>query len=65
MYPDPSNVRRNIVKICLNDHEAAILDLASNLTGEQKQVLARKMYAAGMKSLEALIQQEESNAKSA
>lgn len=65
MYPDPSHIRRNIVKICLNDHEAAILELASNLTGEQKQVLARKMYAAGMKNLETLLQQEQSNAKSA
>jgi hypothetical protein len=43
MYSDPSNIRRHVVKIRLNDREAELLDAWNNYTGQQKAVVARDM----------------------
>ena len=43
MYSDPSNIRRHVVKVRLNDREAELLDAWNNYTGQQKAVVAREM----------------------
>ena len=43
MYQDPSKIRNHIVKIRLNDDEAALIDAIVNYTGEQKATLVREM----------------------
>ena len=43
MYSDTTLIRRNVVKLSLNDREAELLDALCNFTGEQKAVLLREM----------------------
>ena len=43
MYADPALIRKNVVKLSLNDREAELLDALCNYTGEQKAVLLREM----------------------
>jgi hypothetical protein len=65
MYPNPSQIRSNVVKICLNDKQAAELEQAAKVFGEQKQVFVRKMYLLGLTQVLASIQEEQDHAKSA
>ena len=65
MYPNPSQIRSNIVKICLNDKEAEMLEQAAKNIGEQKQVFVRKMYLAGLAQMVASNQATDDHAKSA
>ena len=43
MYADPSLIRDHVVKIRLNDTEAALIDAWVNYTGQQKATLLREM----------------------
>lgn len=43
MYADPSLIRDHVVKIRLNDQEAALIDAWVNYTGQQKAALLREM----------------------
>jgi hypothetical protein len=43
MYSDPANIRSHVVKLRLNDNEAALLDALVNYTGEQKATLFREL----------------------
>lgn len=43
MYQDPTKLRSNIIKIRLNDAEAALIDALVGYTGEQKASLLREM----------------------
>lgn len=43
MYADPSKVRDNVVKVRLNESEAALIDALVTYTGEQKATLLREM----------------------
>lgn len=43
MYSDPSLIRDHVVKIRLNDNEAALIDALVAYTGEQKAALLRSL----------------------
>lgn len=43
MYSDPSLIREHVVKIRLNDREAALVDALVNYTGQQKAALLREL----------------------
>jgi hypothetical protein len=43
MYSAPENIRDNVVKIRLNDREAALLKALNEYTGQQLAVLAREI----------------------
>lgn len=43
MYLDPSKIRDNVVKIRLNDSEAALVNALVNYTGEQKATMLREL----------------------
>ena len=43
MYADPSLIRDHVVKIRLNDTEAALIDAIVNFTGQQKATLLREI----------------------
>jgi len=43
MYADPSLIRDHVVKLRLNDQEAALIDAWVNYTGQQKATLIREM----------------------
>lgn len=43
MYADPSLIRDHVVKIRLNDTEAALVDALVNYTGQQKAALLREL----------------------
>lgn len=43
MYTDPSLIRDHVVKLRLNDQEAALIDAWVNYTGQQKATLLREM----------------------
>lgn len=42
-YSAPENIRDNVVKIRLNDREAALLKALNEYTGQQLAVLAREI----------------------
>jgi hypothetical protein len=43
MYADPSLIRDHVIKLRLNDQEAALIDAWVNYTGQQKAALLREM----------------------
>ena len=43
MYADPANVRSHVVKLRLNDTEAALVEALVNYTGQQKAALLREL----------------------
>lgn len=43
MYADPSQIRAHVVKLRLNDNEAALVDALVNYTGQQKAALLRDL----------------------
>lgn len=43
MYTDPSQIRGHVIKLSLNDSEAALIDALVNITGQQKAVLLREI----------------------
>ena len=43
MYADPSFIREHVVKLRLNENEAALIDAWVRYTGQQKAVLLREM----------------------
>ena len=47
MYTDPANIRKHIVKICLNDEEFKMLNLVVEAVGGQSQVVARDFFNIG------------------
>lgn len=51
MYADPALIRKHVVKLTLNDDEAALLNSLVRITGEQKAVVLREMLMK--KALEA------------
>lgn len=43
MYADPSLIRDHVIKLRLNDAEAALIEAWVNYTGQQKAALLREM----------------------
>lgn len=43
MYSDPSNIRKHVVKVRLNEREAELLQAWNNYSGQQIAVVARDM----------------------
>ena len=43
MYSDPANIRSHVVKLRLNDNEAALVEALVNYTGQQKASLLREL----------------------
>lgn len=43
MYSDPSLIRDHVVKLRLNDNEAALVEALVNYTGQQKASLLREL----------------------
>jgi hypothetical protein len=63
MYANPAKIRKHIVKLCLNDDEALFLESLVNMSGEQRQVVARQLFSVGMDQMEK--QNNESDSKAA
>ena len=63
MYADPKKIRKHIVKLCLNDDKALFLESLVNMTGEQKQVIARQLFSVGMEKID--LENNDSKSKSA
>lgn len=49
MYADPKRIRKNVLKVCLDDYESAVIDRLVRETGQQRQVILRDLL---LKSLE-------------
>ena len=49
MYADPKKIRKNVLKVCLDDYESEVIDRIVRETGEQRQVVIRTLL---LKSLE-------------
>ena len=43
MYGDPTLIRDHVVKLRLNDHEAALVNAIVDYTGQQKAALLREL----------------------
>mgnify|MGYP006441629071 CR=1 FL=1 len=51
MYNDPRHIRKNAVKVSLNDDEAVFLDKAAELAGSQKCAYIRELALEKLKEL--------------
>jgi hypothetical protein len=55
MYTNPENIRKHIIKICLNDDEWDCLNAIVEATGEQRQVVARHFYNCGVEHMDEVV----------
>jgi hypothetical protein len=46
MYSDPALIRKNVIKLSLNDREDALIDAFCSYSGEQKATLIRELVLA-------------------
>lgn len=49
MYAAPKRIRKNVLKVCLDDYESAVIDRLVKESGQQRQVILRELL---LKSLE-------------
>jgi hypothetical protein len=52
MYSDPKRIRKHVLKICLDDYESEIIDRLVRETGEQRQVVLRKLLLQSLQRYE-------------
>lgn len=55
MYTNPQNIRKHIVKLCLNDNEWEYLNAIVEATGEQRQVVARQLFNYGVDHIDEVV----------
>ena len=50
-YSDPSQIRKHVFKVTLNDREAQLVDAIVAYTGQQKQVFLRELLLDRMRQV--------------
>lgn len=63
MYADPRNIRKNAIKISLNDLENELIQAQAAYTGEQPAVLVRKLVLMGLERLHGGLDSSESRSE--
>jgi hypothetical protein len=51
MYADPKRIRKHVLKVCLDDYEAKVIDQIVAQTGQQRQVVLRELLLQGLERL--------------
>ncbi|MFM2193995.1 MAG: hypothetical protein RLZZ460_665 [Chloroflexota bacterium] len=51
MYADPKRIRKHVLKVCLDDYEAKVIDQIVAQTGQQRQVVLRELLLEGLERL--------------
>jgi hypothetical protein len=52
MYADPKLIKKHILKVCLDDYTSDRIEDIVKQTGEQRQVILRRLVLASLKRLD-------------
>jgi hypothetical protein len=52
MYADPKRIRKNVVKVCLDDYESEVIDRLVRESGGQRQTVLYELLKKAIKRMQ-------------